>query len=444
MQEFIKTHTVSRMGKMAKAGAQVGLNMLFQKIFSANYDHTPNARTIKEALGELKGPMMKIAQMLGTIPGAVPREFQEAFRELQGEAPSMGPLFVKRRMRQELTDMYNDVFELFDVHAFKAASLGQIHKAVLKENKAQVVCKLQYPDMETAIATDIQQFKHLARILKNYGQSLDAQDLVCEVEERLWEEINYEQEAQHIDVFRKIYDTLPSNEISAPILPTVYKRHSTKKLLVMSYLEGISLNQLSITKDQANALGKKLFWYWYYPLYFAGCIHADSHGGNYSLNKDFQVNIFDFGCIKVFSPEFVQSIIDLYRGLLNNNRDQYVHAFERWGFSPLNKDTIESIYEWASYIYAPLLNNRVQLLEESCSSDVGRKLAWKILQNLTKSGGLKLPRDFVFLDRATIGIGGTLMSLRSECNWHQEFEKLIASAQPQAIHMRQKTLGISI
>ena len=383
---------------------------------------------------------MKIAQMLGNIPGAVPEAYRSVFKDLQAEAPPMGPLFVKRRMRQELGECYQNYFQNFDECAFKAASLGQVHKGILKTGE-HVVCKLQYPDMFRTVSSDLSQFRFLSKLYQKYAKGLNFDNFLSEVEERLYEELDYLKEAENIRIFQNIYASLNNKtETLLPRLPRVFNQLTTKKLLTMEYLEGHDLARLECSLDEKNVLGKQLFWYWYFPFYSHGIIHADPHMGNYTYSQDGQVNILDFGCIRQFPQQFVQGVIELYRGLLQGQTRRCHEAFEMWGFENLNDDILSTLMMWAKYIYGPLLEDRVRPIDEDYSSQKGRELAQILMVDLRKKGEVKPPREFVFLDRATVGIGGTLMHLRAQANWHQEFEKLLTYVDLNQIYQRQQEL----
>lgn len=427
---------------IVSAGIKVGIQWLLSRgLFQGNEDIGPAA--LKAALGTLKGPMMKIAQILGNIPGALPDNYREAFAELQSMAPPMGPLFVKRRMRQELGENYNSLFCNFELDAFKAASLGQVHKAELKSGE-KVVCKLQYPAMKETVASDLQQFVFVLNSLSFTGRSIEARGLIDELADRLYEEIDYRKEVSNLELFRAIYASQDFQaHIKAPCIPKVFTDYSTDKLIVMEYLAGEPLVAACHNQDMANNVGRSLFWCWYWPLYYAGVIHGDSHMGNYALGSDGTLQLYDFGCVKVFSQEFVKSIEYLYRGLLHNDKDQYVHAFEKWGFVPLHNSVIECLHKWALYMYGPLLEDKVRPIDEDFSSEKGRLLAREVFRQLKKAGGVTPPKEFVFLDRATVGMGGTLMNLKSVNNWHKEFEALLEYARPYLINERQRTYGIS-
>lgn len=441
MQETIPTNRLARAGTLLSAGSEIAMRWLVKHVMGESTDDVA-PEVLQKALGNLKGPIMKVAQMLGNIPGAVPESYRKAFAGLQTMASPMGPLFVKRRLKQELGADYARHFADFEEAAFKAASLGQIHKGRLTTGE-EIVCKLQYPAMQEVIAADFKHIRMIARSIES-RMKMNVTELIDEIEERFLEELDYRREARNMDVFRSIYEkSVMSSIVAAPHIPHVFHELSTDKLLVMQLCKGELLVDMQISEDQANVYGRQLFWSWYWPFYYAGTIHGDSHMGNYMF-QDGQLSVFDFGCARGFSQHFVESVLMLYQGLRDDCRDQYVEAFEQWGFRPLTREIVVALHRWASYIYAPLLDDRIRPIEIDYSVQQGRKLSREVAELIAKSGGVRIPREFVFLDRATVGIAGTLLQLRSQNNWHQEFEAMVAHAQPQLISQRQKDHGVML
>jgi predicted unusual protein kinase regulating ubiquinone biosynthesis (AarF/ABC1/UbiB family) len=157
-----------RLSRYTNVGKEVGkftTKFLVNSIISDNKSGK-NAVALKTALGSLKGPLMKIAQLLSTIPGALPPEYTEELSQLQNMAPPMGKGFVRRRMNTELGLDWADNFINFEYNPFAAASLGQVHKAKTKDEN-DVVCKLQYPNMISAVEADLKQLDLIFKINKN-------------------------------------------------------------------------------------------------------------------------------------------------------------------------------------------------------------------------------------------------------------------------------------
>ena len=180
-----------------------------------------------------------------------------------------------------------------------------------------------------------------------------------------------------------------------------------------------------------------MFRAWYVPFYGYGVIHGDPHLGNYTVRDDLDLNLLDFGCIRVFRPRFVKGVIDLYWALARNDRDLAVDAYESWGFAKLDNATVDVLNEWAAYLYGPLMEDRARSIEETNSSHQGRRVVERVHQRLREVGGVTPPREFVFMDRAAIGLGAVFLHLKAEVNWHRLFMELIADFDVAQLEQRQ-------
>jgi len=414
---------VKQIKRYAQVGGVVGklaTKLASQKYLGVKLDKEKHALEIREALGGIKGPLMKVAQLSATIPDLLPEEYTKELMHLQSNAPPMGWLFVKRRMATELSLDWQKQFKQFDKEATRAASLGQVHKAVLNNNKT-VACKLQYPDMQSAVSADLSQLKMIFSIYQSYNKAIKTDDVYKEITERLNEELDYEREKKLMNVFNKIFSK--NNFIH---VPKTFEKLSTKRLLTMSWLEGKSiLIYKDAKKETRNLLARNMYYAWYKPFFDYGVIHGDPHLGNYSVQEDLSINLYDFGCMRIFRSKFIKGVIDLYFALQKNDEALAVHAFEQWGFNDMTKEKLKILSKWANFLYAPLMENKVQKIQESDSGVYGAKIASEVHRELRKIGGVKPPKEFVFMDRAAVGLGSVFMHLRAEVNWYRVFHELI-------------------
>ena len=181
-----------------------------------------------------------------------------------------------------------------------------------------------------------------------------------------------------------------------------------------------------------------MFRVWYVPFYYYGVIHGDPHLGNYSITDEGHINLMDFGSIRLFRPDFVGGVIDLYKALRDDDKELAVHAYEKWGFHGLDKEAIDVLNVWAGFIYAPLLEDKVRPIQQVRSGNMGRELAGKVHGELKRIGGIKPPAEFVLMDRAAVGLGSVFMHLNAEVNWHQAFHDLIDDFDTNALAKRQE------
>ena len=315
-----------RVKRYARVGGAVGglaARLAGAKYLGTTLDKDAHARDLRDALGGLKGPLMKVAQIMSTVPDMLPPEYVEELAHLQNNAPAMGWLFVKRRMAAELGPDWQKKFKEFEHDAAAAASLGQVHRAETKKGEA-LACKLQYPDMQSAVEADLGQLKIIFAVYRRYDKAVDPREIHNEVAARLREELDYKREAAHMT----LYGNMLADEKNVHV-PKPFPALSTDRLLAMSWLEGENLLSVKgAAQKKRDEVAQNLFRAWYVPFYHYGVIHGDPHLGNYSMRPDGTINLLDFGCIRVFGPSFVQGVLDLYNSLLNNDADLAVHAYE--------------------------------------------------------------------------------------------------------------------
>jgi predicted unusual protein kinase regulating ubiquinone biosynthesis (AarF/ABC1/UbiB family) len=430
----------ARMSRYARVGANVGgvaARIAGARLFRMDGSDRGNAAALGQALGGLKGPIMKVAQLMATIPDVLPPEFSEELAKLQSEAPPMGPAFVKRRMQAELGADWMTRFGAFDLRSAAAASLGQVHRATSLAGEP-LACKLQYPDMQSAVEADLSQLDVLFAVHRRMDPAIDTREIAKEIGARIREELDYRREARHA----ALYEAMLVNEPLVRV-PAVHADLSTARLLTMDWLEGekiIAYKEHSL--EERNRLATAMFKAWWTPFSRFGVIHGDPHLGNYTVftqdGAPQGINLLDYGCIRIFPPRFVGGVVDLYKGLLEGDDARVVHAYETWGFKGLKKELIDILNIWARFIYGPLLDDRVRTIADKVSpSEYGRREAFTVHKALKEKGPVTVPREFVFMDRAAIGLGGVFLHLKAELNFHRLFDQAVADFSLPAVETRQ-------
>jgi len=422
---------IARVGAgLSGAAASFGANALF----GPGDADARNARALKEALGKLKGPLMKVAQMFATVPDLLPPEFAEELAELQTNAPAMGPGFVRRRMAAELGPDWASRFAAFDLVPAAAASLGQVHRARSLDGRDLAV-KLQYPDMQSAVESDLSQLRAILSVGRRMFGAIDTRQIAVEISERIREELDYVHEARAMILYRGFFAGRGDIAIPAPDLAL-----STGRLLTMDWLEGRGLKAfVGADQTRRDRIAKVLFEGWWTPLIKLGVIHGDPHLGNYSFAGDAdRLNLLDFGCIRVFPPAFVGGVVKLHRAMIAGDRQGEIEAYRAWGFDGLSDDLIDVLGIWARFIYGPLLDDRVRTVADGVSPGAyGRREAFQVKQALERKGPVTIPREFVFMDRAAIGLGAAFLHLRAEQNWRRLFEASLEGFSEAALARRQ-------
>jgi predicted unusual protein kinase regulating ubiquinone biosynthesis (AarF/ABC1/UbiB family) len=433
-----ESNLAGRVTRLARVGAGVGATVArvaAGRLLSSEKDLENEARLFREALGSLKGPLMKVAQLIATIPDAIPAEYAAELSKLQSHAPP----FVRRRMAAELGADWQARFASFDHEAIAAASLGQVHRAVSKAGEP-LACKLQYPDMASAVEADLQQLKMLFSLHRRMDPAIDTSEIGEEIGARLREELDYSREAAHIGLYTEILRDEPLVRI-----PRVHAALSTRRLLTMGWLDGRRLTEFKDhSLEERNLIATAMFKAWWRPFCSHAVIHGDPHLGNYSAFADESgrpagINLLDYGCIRIFPAKFVSGVVDLYQGLLHGDEERVVHAYEVWGFKGLRRELIDILNIWAKFIYGPLLEDRVRTVADGVApGEYGRRQAFQVHKALKEKGPVTVPREFVFMDRAAIGLGAVFIHLNAELNFHRLFNETLEDFSLDAVGERQR------
>lgn len=432
-----RNRLTGRIARTAKVGANLsgaGLAYAAQSLFGGDAGDERVAKALAAALGKSKGPLMKVAQLLSTVPDLLPAEYAAEFSQLQAEAPAMGWPFVKRRMRAELGPGWEAKFAAFGHEASHAASLGQVHAATLHDGR-QAACKLQYPDMASAVESDVGQLRTLLGMFKRMDGSIDPDAMVEEITDRLREELDYAREAKHMALYRAML-----SDKAFVTCPEPVPELSTERLLTMTWLTGDKLDRFEAAPQETrNHIAEMLFWTWWGPMNSYAVIHGDPHLGNYQVTDEGEgINLLDFGCVRIFPPKFVGGVVDLYRAMRNDDFDAAYAAYETWGFENLSRDLVEVLNVWARFIYGPIIDDRVRSVADGVTAgEYGRKEAFRVRTLLKEKGPVKIPREFVFMDRAAIGLGAAYLRLGAELNFHELFEQSLEGFTVESVAARQ-------
>ena len=278
--ELSSSMTGGRLRRYAKVTSAMGglaARLAGEKYLGIKIDREQHASDLRAALGGLKGPLMKVAQILATIPDALPKEYVNELSHLQADAPSMGWLFVKRRMKAELGENWLTNFKDFDKQASAAASLGQVHFAESIDGK-ELACKLQYPDMGSAVQADLKQLKLIFSLYEKYDSAISTEAIHEELSDRLKEELDYSHEIKNLKLYRHML--FDHSEIT---LPDPVEDLSTNRLLTMTKVHGVKIMDFIANNSgikMRNQVAMNMFKAWYIPFYKFGVIHGDPHLGN--------------------------------------------------------------------------------------------------------------------------------------------------------------------
>jgi predicted unusual protein kinase regulating ubiquinone biosynthesis (AarF/ABC1/UbiB family) len=292
--------------------------------------------------------------------------------------------------------------------------------------------------MQSAVEADLKQLGMIMSIFRRMSPEIDTREIQAEIGARLREELDYRREAKHAALYQELLADVPEVRV-----PRVRGELSTGRLLTLEWLEGAKLlTYKDRDLETRNRIAKAMFHAWWLPFARHGVIHGDPHLGNYTVfehgGSPAGINLLDYGCIRIFPPRFVGGVVDLYRGLQTDDRARIVHAYETWGFKSLSNELIDILNIWARFIYAPLLDDRVRTVADGVKpGEYGRRQAFEVHKALKEKGPVTVPREFVFMDRAAVGLGAVFLHLKAELNYHHLFENEIERFSLESLEQRQ-------
>jgi predicted unusual protein kinase regulating ubiquinone biosynthesis (AarF/ABC1/UbiB family) len=298
-----------RMGKLGFSLMGSYLGYQAQNLILGESDRTQRqsrfrqkaSRRVREELGALKGPAMKLGQLLSMQDNILPEEALSELANLQMHAPAMHASLARAQFKSALGKYPEELFREFDPEPFAAASLGQVHRAVtLGGEKAAV--KIQYPAIRSAIENDFKLLRSATIPTRLTGHLPSA--LLNEIQRGLLEETDYVHEADNLEFFRKGLGGLDYVTV-----PRVHRELSTDRVLTMSFVEGESFADFLKRKPSQtlrNLVGFRLLEMFEVQARVLKSLHADQHPGNYLFQPDGCIGLIDFGCVKRISIDVLE------------------------------------------------------------------------------------------------------------------------------------------
>ncbi|MFV1872998.1 MAG: ABC1 kinase family protein [Oleiphilus sp.] len=384
--------------------------------------YTKMADDIVDTLGDLKGAVMKIGQIASQTQDLLPKEFSDALKKLQKEAPPVEFAVIKQQVESELKGELPSLFQSFDETPFASASIGQVHRAVTKQNE-QVVVKVQYPGVDRSCDSDLKQLRltlKLGGLLKLPKASVDA--LFSEIQARLHEELDYLNEASNIKLFRAFHAHHPNI-----LIPKVFDSLCTKHILTLEYLPGEHAEELleqGYSEGMINQLGVNLFSMLAEHLFVFQHIHGDPHPGNFAFTKEGKIVIYDFGCIKKLKPNIVEAYKSAIEASLLEDYDAVDEALKRLGARVEGKESPgEDYYRiWRNIFFEPFLwQEDYDFTEAKLHVDAAKQtpLLFKYLSHF------KPPVESLYIDRMISGHYWLLKSMGVKANFREILHRFI-------------------
>jgi predicted unusual protein kinase regulating ubiquinone biosynthesis (AarF/ABC1/UbiB family) len=322
----IPVSKVARAGKFAAAGVKVGGNYLkhySKKLLSKDYDENEldknNAEDIYKCLSELKGSALKVAQMLSMDRNVMPEAYVDQFSMAQYKAPPISAPLIKKIIKKQLGKEPEKLFDSFTHNALKAASIGQVHKAVYKNRELAV--KIQYPGVADSISSDLKLVKPLAlKILKLKKKEVKV--YFSEVEKKMIEETDYLNEMKQGQLIARECQKLDNIHFTEYL-----EDLCTDRVLCMEWIEGRQIDEFfseDIPQKIRNKIGQTLWDFYDYQMHELKFIHADPHPGNFLIDSKNRVNVIDFGCMKKVPGSFYLNYFAAADTTLFNDKERFL------------------------------------------------------------------------------------------------------------------------
>ena len=422
-----------RNSRLARLGARIGLahaGTSARKVFAGaeRKEELSRAREFKTAqqvaneLGNMKGALMKVGQMASYLDDGLPEPMRLALSQLQSNAPPMAVELVRIELERELGKPMSEIFVEFDDEPIASASIGQVHRAIIRladGTEQAVAVKVQYPGVAEAIDADLRTADLLGAMLAFGFKSLNPEDMVAEIKDRLREELDYKREAANQQMFIDFYKSHPFIHV-----PEVFHEFSTGRILMTELVAGHSFAEVcEWSQEQRDMAGEAIFRFVFRSLYRFRAFNGDPHPGNYIFHGDGKVSFLDFGLIKHFTVEEMHMFQSMVKAaVLDHDMDEYRRVIEDAGMLQLDAPfTTQEAGDYFAHFYEPVRESREMEWSTTYATSIVRHTFDRtspIAQYAT------VPKSFVFIQRINLGLYAVLGQLRSRGNYRRISEEL--------------------
>jgi predicted unusual protein kinase regulating ubiquinone biosynthesis (AarF/ABC1/UbiB family) len=382
--------------------------------------HLEAAERMVETLGRMKGAAMKVGQLASFIDTEfLPPEYRELYQDqlasLRSTAPPMAWEKVRAVMDDEWAEPVEELFEDVEHDAAAAASIGQVHRAVLPDGR-RVAVKVQYPGVARAIASDMQNAGLILRMAKALAPGLDAGAAAAELKERVMEELDYELEAQSQRAFARGYRGHPFI-----FVPDVVTRLSTERILVSEWVDGAGFEEVRAqAQDQRDRFGEIVFRFCFGSIYHLQHFNADAHPGNYLQLPDGRVAFLDFGMTKQLDSDQIELEIAALRAVFDDDPEELRVALHDLGFlNQPRKVDAELLMEHVRAIGGWYMEDRevtidsARVMEAIAAVSDPRSSFYRLMRREN------LPANELMGRRMESGVLAVLGKLNATRNWHR-------------------------
>ena len=374
-----------------------------------------DAARITETMGHMKGAFMKLGQMMSFINEDIPEEYRAALASLQAQAPPMDFALLRDVAERELGKPLERAFASFDDQPIAAASIGQVHRAVLPTGE-EVVVKIQYPGVAEAIRHDLANAEVLYRAIMLFYPGVEPAPIVDELRSRIMEELDYENELRSQAAFHSIYGDHPFIRV-----PRVYPSHSSPRVLTSEYIAGRRFQEVVGDDDDARARYAEIIYRFVFgSIIRFGVFNGDPHPGNYLFDDQGRVAFLDYGCVKYFDEALLGEWTALVSAHLGGDRDAFKALLLRLNFfrdaGAIDADTI---YEYFGHFYEPFRSDRDFRFSHQYTASTFRLVFRPEGRFAGLEKHLNMPKDFVFVNRIQWGVYAILTQLNGHGNFHR-------------------------
>ncbi len=391
--------------------------------------HLKNALRVVERSRELRGTFMKLIQMLSMRGDLLPSEVVDVLSVVQSSVPPMDSALIRAQVKAELGSWPHQLFQRFEPEAFAAASLGQVHRARLK-NGREVVVKIQYPGVDTTVEHDLKNTRALLQTLTLLTRDILRQrfevDEIChEMTARLREELNYLHEAENIKRFRRLF--ADDEEL---LIPRVFPKFSSQRVLTMEYIDGYSFHDIlapSVDKELKDWVAIKYFQITWRQIFDFGVLHTDPQPGNYLVTYHPKLAMLDFGSVRVFPPTIRRTYLALARAIIERDEQTMTGCFVSLGFLDADADPAPLI-RIMYLIFEPVLEDRIYDPHDFHSAEKSVEVTAISLEHRI----FNAPGHRLFLVRALLGLEAYVQQFRTVINWHRLFWECIERSEAAA------------
>ena len=422
----LNTSALGRFARMGGLVGRVGVSMLSDQAVGLWRDGPTkrikkaeamvrNATRIAGTLGEMKGAAMKVGQMISLHEGLLPKEVAAVLSVLQHEAPSVSFERMEAQLRREI-DNFDEVFESIDREAFASASIGQVHRGVLKDGR-EVAVKIQYPDADRMVKADLVNMKILLGNLIALFTDIDFEPIWKEVKERLVEELDYAQEARNLRRNAELYADFP--EI---VIPEVIAEGTTQRVLTMTFEASIAPTDAAMeeySQELKDQWAATLYEFTMRGLFRHRFLHADPNFANFGFREDGAVVVYDYGCMKEVPEDIAAGYAGLIDGLLKRRKTAFPALLKELG---VYKEGGEMLSRETTDPYVELMQDIVRASPPYTFGDDARiyRAMYDLgMANWQEASDIRFPRDMVFIDRTLGGLFGNLGKLRATGPWRK-------------------------